>query len=344
MNKKLKIFLHVSFWVMMFLSPLAIMRGPGVTLPKYLVNCMTSLLPMLVFYINFLWLTPKYFVAGKHRYHLLINFIMVVCLGFFLHYWICHAHLLFTSVPPTRQYSLVESMLYIVRDITNLSIFAACATAFVLAMRWQQNEDAMLEADAVRAEAELKNLRSQINPHFLLNTLNNIYALAAIDYKKAQDAIQQLSILFRHVLYDNQQEDVALKDEIQFLENYVNLMKIRLPKNVEVLFDTKVENPDARVAPLLFISLVENAFKHGVSPTEPSFVHIHLTTENNILECLIENSNFPKTEQDRSGHGLGLQQVQHRLDLSYYEQYEWENGVSADGKNYRSRVIVHLKH
>ena len=173
MNKKLKIFLHVSFWVMMFLSPLAIMRGPGVTLPKYLVNCMTSLLPMLVFYINFLWLTPKYFVAGKHRYHLLINLIMVVCLGFFLHYWICHAHLLFTSVPPTRQYSLVESMLYIVRDITNLSIFAACATAFVLAMRWQQNEDAILEAVAVRAAAELKNLRSQINPHFLLNTLNN---------------------------------------------------------------------------------------------------------------------------------------------------------------------------
>ena len=148
----------------------------------------------------------------------LINFIMVVCLGFFLHYWICHAHLLFTSVPPTRQYSLVESMLYIVRDITNLSIFAACATAFVLAMRWQQNEDAMLEADAVRAEAELKNLRSQINPHFLLNTLNNIYALTAFDQKRAQEAIQQLSKMLRHMLYDNQEEKVSVKQVVRVVE------------------------------------------------------------------------------------------------------------------------------
>ena len=351
MNKKLKIFLHISFWGIMFLSPLAVMRGPGVTLPKYLVNCMTSLLPMLVFYINFLWLTPKYFVAGKHRYHLLINTIMVVCLGFFLHYWICHAHLLFTSVPPARQYSLVESMLYIVRDITNLSIFAAGATAFVLAMRWQQNEDAMLEADAVRAEAELKNLRSQINPHFLLNTLNNIYALTAFDQKRAQEAIQQLSKMLRHMLYDNQEEKVSLGDEIQFLENYVSLMKIRLPETVDVQFDKKGAKNDLQIVPLIFISLVENAFKHGISPTKPSFVHISITTDveyqgsrgiRDVVICNIENSNFPKNHQDRSGHGIGLNQVQRRLDLAYPHRYTWEKGVNDDGTIYSSKIRIEI--
>ena len=189
-------------------------------------------------------------------------------------------------------------MLYIVRDITNLSIFAACATAFVLAMRWQQNEDAMLEADAVRAEAELKNLRSQINPHFLLNTLNNIYALTAFDQKRAQEAIQQLSKMLRHMLYDNQEEKVSLGDEIQFLENYVSLMKIRLPETVDVQFDKKGAKNDLQIVPLIFISLVENAFKHGISPTKPSFVHISITTDveyqgnrgiRDVVICNIEN-------------------------------------------------------
>ena len=345
LNKRLKIFLHIVFWAFMFLSPMQYMRGTGMSMLQYLMNCMPSLLLMVVFYANYKWLAPYYFAAGKHRYYLIINFVMIISFSVFLYYWMDFTRDVFQPFGGGRRIpDSLDDFLSFVRDVANFCIFATVSTCISLAQRWYWAEKAIKDANAARVNAELSSLRSQINPHFLLNTLNNIYALAAIDYKKAQDAIQQLSILFRHVLYDNQQEDVALKDEIQFLENYVNLMKIRLPKNVEVVFDTKVENPDARVAPLLFISLVENAFKHGVSPTEPSFVHIHLTTENNILECLIENSNVPKTEQDRSGHGLGLQQVQHRLDLSYYEQYEWENGVSADGKSYRSRVIVHLKH
>ena len=345
LNKRLKIFLHIVFWAFMFLSPMQYMRGTGMSMLQYLMNCMPSLLLMVVFYANYKWLAPYYFAAGKHRYYMIINFVMIISFSVFLYYWMDFTRDVFQPFGGGRRIpDALDDFLSFVRDVANFCIFATASTCISLAQRWYWAEKAIKDANAARVNAELSSLRSQINPHFLLNTLNNIYALAAIDYKKAQDAIQQLSILFRHVLYDNQQEDVALKDEIQFLENYVNLMKIRLPKNVEVVFDTKVENPDVRVAPLLFISLVENAFKHGVSPTEPSFVHIHLTTENNILECLIENSNFPKTEQDRSGHGLGLQQVQHRLDLSYYEQYEWENGVSADGKSYRSRVIVHLKH
>ena len=216
------------------------------------------------------------------------------------------------------------------------------ATALVLAFRWQHNEDARLEAEAARSDAELKNLRSQINPHFLLNTLNNIYALTAIDQTRAQDAIMQLSQLLRHILYDNQETEVALKDEIKFLESYINLMKIRLSGNVDVRFDSKVSRPDLRIAPLLAVSLVENAFKHGISPTEPSFVHISLSTDNNQFVCQIENSNHPKTEKDRSGHGVGLEQVQRRLDLSYPDNYEWEKGPSADGTKYTSKIILHI--
>ncbi len=144
------------------------------------------------------------------------------------------------------------------------------------------------------------------------------------------------------MLYDNQQSEVDIKDEILFLENYINLMKIRLPQNVEVRFTKNIVNPNQKVAPLIIISLVENAFKHGVSPVDPSFIHIDISADTHLV-CAIENSNHPKTEKDRSGHGIGIQQVRQRLDLAYPHCYEWEKGVSEDGKTYRSCITIHLK-
>lgn len=339
MNKKLTVFLHVAFWAFMFLSPLTYMRGTGVTLVKYLMNCVSPLLMMVVFYVNYLWLTPKYFVEGKHRYYLLLNTILVVCLGFFLHYWMSYAHELFDGIPaPQRQFTFIDAVFFVLRDIINLAIFSTMATALVLAFRWQRNEEARLEAEAARTEAELRNLRSQINPHFLLNTLNNIYALTAIDQSRAQDAVMRLSKLLRYVLYNNQDTEVYLQDEVQFMENYVNLMKIRFGSNVDVTFDFDPPTTPVRVVPLIWVSLVENAFKHGISPTESSFIHIRISVENSQLICDIENSNHPKTDKDHSGHGIGLQQVQHRLDLSYPDRYEWTYGASENGKIYKSTI------
>lgn len=336
--------LHVAVWVILFLSPFTFMRGNGVSLSQSVMTCMSPLLLMVVFYMNYLWLTPRYFVMGKRRYYWFSNAVMVVSLGIFLHYWMTFVHSYFEPVRHYRHYepTMLDDLFFILRDIFNLIVAAGTATMIILSMRWQHSEEARLEAEAARSEAELRNLRSQINPHFLLNTLNNIYALTAFDTQRAQDAIQQLSKLLRHMLYDNQQSEVALKDEIQFLENYINLMKIRLSQGVDVQFNTTVADPDLRVPPLLFVSLVENAFKHGVSPTEPSFVHISLSAEKDLLVCRIENSNHPKTEQDRSGHGIGLQQVQHRLDLAYPGRYEWNKGVSADGKSYVSQITLRL--
>ena len=330
MNKRIMILLHVAVWVLMFITPLTFMRGNGFSLLRYLMICASPLLLMIVFYLNYLWLTPNYFVKGKHRYYLLVNLVMVV-----VHSYFETAHHL-----PPRNPMVLDSLFFILRDIFNLAVAAGIATTIVLAMRWQHSEEARLEAEAARAEAELRNLRSQINPHFLLNTLNNIYALTAFDAPKAQEAIQQLSKMLRHMLYDNQETEVALKDEMQFLENYISLMRIRLPQHVEVRFTQDIANPDKKVAPLILISLVENAFKHGVSPTEHSFIHIDVVQRESSLTVKIENSNHPKTEQDRSGHGIGLQQVQKRLDLSYPNRYQWEKGVSEG--TYYSHIVISL--
>ena len=350
-NKRLKQLLHIAFWAYMFLSPMQFMRGSGMSMLQYWMNCMGQLLMMVMFYANYLWLTPRYFVSGKHRYFLMINTLLIVFFVVFLHYWGDFSHVLFQpGASLTRQPDAIDEFFYYVRDFVNLTIFAAAGATIALASRWfwadnarKKAETARVKAETAQVKAELSNLRSQINPHFLLNTLNNIYALTAFDQQRAQNAVMQLSKMLRHMLYDNQQEDVRLSEEVTFLENYVNLMKIRLPQAVDVQFKTDLCNPDRRVAPLLFISLVENAFKHGISPTKSSFVHITMQQpEDDLLLVNIENSNYPKTENDRSGHGVGLQQVQRRLDLAYSERYEWTKGVSDDGKNYLSNIKIKL--
>ena len=300
MNKHIAGLCHVALWAFLFLSPLTYWRGTGIKFVQYLMYCMQPLMLMIIFYANYLYLAPRFFVAGKHRYDLLINLVMITTFGIALHYWTDYANNLYGV--HVRFDDAISDVTNILRDCLNFAIFAGGSTALALARKWFTADQKLQESEAARAKAELYNLRSQINPHFLLNTLNNIYALTAIDQERAQDAIQQLSKMLRHMLYDNQESSVALSDELQFLENYISLMKIRLSANVDVTFTYNVEVPGVRIAPLIFISLIENAFKHGVSPTEQSFVHIEINATDHDINCRIENSNHPKSNQNTGSY------------------------------------------
>ncbi len=340
MNKHIAGMCHLAFWAFLFLSPLTYWRGTGFNFVHYMLTCMQPLVVMVVFYLNYLVLAPKLFVAGKHRYDLLINVVLLISLGTLVHYWMDFVNGMF--VPGYRDQDTVGTLSYIARDVLNLAIFAAGATALALARRWVTADQKLKEMEAARAQAELRNLRNQINPHFLLNTLNNIYALTAFDTAKAQEAIQVLSKMMRHILYDYQKPMIPLKEEIDFLENYVKLMRIRLPQSVEVTFNAVQPTGTVEVAPMILISLVENAFKHGTSPTEKSFVHINISTNGQQLICDIQNSNNPKTASDHSGHGIGLQQVERRLQLAYPDRYTWEQGTRDNDKTYYSTITIQL--
>ena len=339
MNKKIETVLHIAAWLVMFLSPMIFMnQGHGVTPVQFLAMCTVPIAFMLVFYMNYLWLTPRYFVPGRHRYYFIINFVVIITLGIGLHSWMDYTRQLFH---PNQHYATsLNTIGFILRDIFNLIISATIATLIKISFKWYHADRIRRDEEAARVEAELNTLRWQISPHFLLNTLNNIYALTAFDTPKAQESIQELSKMLRHILYDNQQPTVPVADEVEFMQNYIQLMRIRLPKSVEIKSQFSILNPQIEVAPMLFISLIENAFKHGVSPTLPSFIHLQMTADNDQIVFDITNSNYPKDQQDRSGHGVGLSQVQRRLDLTYPEQYEWVNGVSDDGKTYHSKIII----
>jgi LytS/YehU family sensor histidine kinase len=148
--------------------------------------------------------------------------------------------------------------------------------------------------------------------------------------------------MLRHILYDYQQPTVPLNDEIEFLANYVKLMRIRLAKTVDVSFNTDIQDSNVQIAPMIFISLVENAFKHGVSPTERSFIRITISADKHFIYCDIQNSNHPKTASDHSGHGIGLQQVERRLELAYPNHYTWEKGTKENNTIYYSTITIQL--
>ena len=130
--------------------------------------------------------------------------------------------------------------------------------------------------------------------------MNNIYSLIAFSPEKAQEAVHDLSRLLRYVLYESSQPFVPLEKDFDFLRNYVELMRIRLPKHVELKTNIVASSPGTLIAPLLFISLVENAFKHGVSNNKPSFIHLDIHQEGAEVVCTIVNSYFPKSpDQDK---------------------------------------------
>ncbi len=188
------------------------------------------------------------------------------------------------------------------------------------------------------AEAELTWLKHQLNPHFLFNTLNNISSLTQIDPDRAQESIGQLSDTLRYALYDTDVDKVPLSGEVAFMDNYIHLMQLRCNELTEVTTDWQLPAADVKIAPLLFISPIENAFKHGVNARMKSFVHIGLRPEGRDLVFTCENSLFEKTGEDHIGSGIGMENLKRRLELIYPDAYSYEHD-EKDGA-YHVRIVL----
>jgi len=170
-----------------------------------------------------------------------------------------------------------------------------------------------------KAKAELLHLKSQVNPHFFFNTLNNLYGLVGADTKKAQELILKLSDMMRYSIYEGEKEVVTLKAEVDYLKNYIELHKMRYHKEIDVKVEVQIED-DYKVMPLLFIILLENAFKHGIENlSKDAYVHINVNTKNNKVFFEIEN-NFDTT-LPKEDKGIGLKNLKRRLELVYPKKH-----------------------
>ena len=239
-----------------------------------------------------------------------------------------------------RQYALSS---YYASSLVAIFMSALLAGIALLAhhvYRSQAVKRQLEEEQQKRTEAELEWLKNQLNPHFLFNTLNNISSLVQIDADKAQDAIAQLSDLLRYAMYETRREMVPLQGEIEFMRNYVELMKLRCSEKTVVNCQLSIVNSPLTIAPLLFISLIENAFKHGISSNRDSRIDITLTADGQQLIFDCENTNFPKNDTDRSGSGIGLENTRRRLDLIYKDRYTWEQ--TLEDNIYKVKITIQL--
>ena len=344
-RRPLEITIHTIAWFLVFCFPLMLTEwGSKVDWEKYLRHSIVPFCSFLTFYINYLYLIPRYLFRKKTFWFLLQNAILIVGMVLLIRF----GHSLFFTPPAMMgrpnlppHIMMPSRWMFIGRDLVMMTFIVCLSTAVRISIRWRRTEERLIEIEQQKTDAELKNLKNQLNPHFLLNTLNNIYALIAFNTEKAQESVLELSKLLRHVLYDNQQSFVPLEKELDFISNYISLMRIRLSDSVKISVNMSTGSRPLEIAPLIFISLIENAFKHGISPTEESFISIAVTGhDDGKITCEIINSNFPKNVSDKSGSGIGLEQVQLRLELSYPNRYEWIHGVSENGKTYTSLLTI----
>ena len=342
-RRTLEILIHIICWGLFFAFPIFFAQRTNGTInwKEFMHHSIFPTSAFFIFYLNYFLLIPYLLFRERSRQFLLTNFVIIAIMTLGQRYM----NNLIAPPPPDLNRPIPPQYIFYLRDMAGLIFSTGLSVAIRMSIRWSQAEAERQEAVKSRTEAELKNLRNQLNPHFLLNTLNNIYALIAFDTDKAQQAVQELSKLLRYVLYDNQQMFVPLIKEIDFIRNYIELMRIRVSPQVtiETEFHIKPES-QTPIAPLIFISLIENAFKHGISPTHPSFISITITETDEEICCTIRNSNYPKTRTDKSGSGIGLEQVSKRLELIYPGRYQWERHVSHDGKEYLSSISIRPFH
>lgn len=202
-------------------------------------------------------------------------------------------------------------------------IFNICVRLFFLNLR---NEEHLKELEKQKLRTELEYLKYQINPHFFMNTLNNIHALIDIDKRKAQNSVIELSKMMRHVLYDAPSSFVTLAKEVEFLNSYIDLMRLRYTDSLKVECSFPCDVDGHRIPSLLFVSFVENAFKHGVSYNGKSFIKAVLSVDDKFISFFCSNSCVAQSESGLPSHhsGIGIDNVRKRLSLIYGEDYSLE--------------------
>ena len=227
--------------------------------------------------------------------------------------------------PPVMvgEHDIVRVIILILMLLANLGI--------KLYFKQRRDQLQMAELEKHNLEQQLEYLKYQINPHFLMNTLNNIHALVDINPELAKNTILELSKLLRFVLYEGNKQTVPLKCELDFLDNYLQLMRLRYTNKVSISFQKPAQLPNTEVPPLMFITFVENAFKHGVSYKQESFIDITIETDKEHLTFSCRNSKLPKGE-DKQG-GVGLKNVKQRLELIYGKNFTLDIDDQADTYN-----------
>lgn len=325
---------HVLFWCLSFLILMNILKVSAEVKRIDLVYTAVFHIPIvLVVYLNLRLLFPLFWEQKKY-FLFAISVVGLASLGagFYLILFDSWIDYIFTGYYFIAYYSFWDISLY-------FAIYMLTTSLLRLARGWFRIQ----ELENEKTLSELKALKSQVNPHFLFNSLNSIYSLARKESKEVPDKIIQLSDLMRHIIYDSDIDFISLEKEVEMIRNYIELQNLRTKSENKIELETVGEVSGKKIAPLIFLPFVENSFKHGLkSGVKNAFVKIRLEVSASILHFEIENSKGKPSDLTNSKYkGIGIENVRKRLELIYPEQHKLK--IRDNEQTFKVLLQVQLK-
>tara|TARA_R100001369_G_scaffold92181_2_gene135860 strand:- start:3152 stop:4189 length:1038 start_codon:yes stop_codon:yes gene_type:complete len=275
----------------------------------------------IIFYINYLYLIDRFFFNNKILPFILINIGVVAFFVFTNHE--LKGFLMDQLLPDRTNVKGPPRNLFFYVDMIASMVPIVFSVALKTTERWYKSENERKEAQTIKLQAEIQHLKYQLQPHFFFNSLNNIYALVDSSPTTAKKTIHSLGKLMRYLLYDTETEKVALQKEIDFMTQYIELMKLRFSNKITISYSFPTVPPNIKVVPLLFITLVENAFKHGIPASSEASLSFKMEVTDTFLVFTAKNQNLPKSDSDKSGSGIGLENLRKRLQLLYPDSHSF---------------------
>jgi len=333
-DKKIAVALHAIAWIIVIIIPLYLNNAfSGANLNRLYQFYVHTFSAAIVFYVGYLWLIPRFFLQDRKAAYVFILFGLILSTYFLTSF--INDTVLFDPVQDAKFREAFKKLAEGENTRSPMKAFgffnhflaSVLISGFAMGLgvmeKLKLNEKKQKELEKEKLHSELAFLKNQVSPHFFFNTLNNIYSLIGIDGPTAQESVLKLSKLMRYLLYESEHGETMMSHEIEFMNNYIDLMKLRLSPRVELQIDFPKEFSDFSIPPLLFVPFIENAFKHGITYRDLSFIHLSMKIEDGQISFVSENS-VGKSSQtgDLQHSGIGLDNVRKRLALLFPGSHE----------------------
>ena len=310
---------HLVFWILVFIMLLFYGQDGQLSILEVIRNLINVSFYMLVVYINLGYLIPRFLNQKNFMTYVMLLLAMVAV---FTPIKVLLLYITYEEAEPREMLVMNQHAIFLL-----LFLIAGGSTVIKIISDWQRHQRDRKDLETRRMQSEIKFLKSQINPHFLFNTLNSLYALTLMKSDKAPEIVIKLSEMMRYMLYESNERRVPLQKEVNYIENYLELETLRQSGRPDIQFKVEGAVNEQTIAPLLFIPFLENSFKHGLNhQINEGYVHVTMKVFENKLLLRIVNSKPstppPEAPSDKKSGGIGLVNVQRRLNLLYPNQFK----------------------
>lgn len=332
-NKYVEISLHIIFWIWHFITRL-MMVGYFNSFHSYELNTQLIILPVRIALTYF----TVYVIIYRYLFNKKYGSVLIWWLASFLTAIVAQRIIYFYILYPYSIYPQMNDVVFLsfkifLKQLIWIYPVVILSAGYVILKKWYEEQRLSYVLAKEKLATELKYLKAQIHPHFLFNTINNIYSLALERSEKTAPLLLKLSDLLSFMIYESSAEKISLTKEINLIEDYIELEKIRYGERLAIQFDKRGDYGNLLITPLIFLPLVENSFKHGASESiGNAWIKINLSVEKNSLIFTVENSkkDCTRVSKEINEEGIGIKNLKKRLELMYKDKFKFD---TVNGEN-----------